>query len=104
MNVTNSIDSNLFKVLSQTGALVAFVFRFSVILIGNRQNFSMATNFMQKIYSVDGKHDKRPNDDSDDKGVGEDNQQLKRMPTRESSILNDSFKDNEAGQGANVND
>ena len=103
MNVTNS---NLFKVLSQTGALVAFVFRFSVILIGNRQNFSMATNFMQKIYSVDGKHDKRPNDDSDgdDKGVGEDNQQLKRMPTRESSILNDSFKDNEAGQGANVND
>ena len=90
---------NLFKVLSQTGALVAFVFRFSVILIGNRQNFSMATNFMQKIYSVDGKHDYGQDDDSDSdgNGNGDDNQQLKRIPTRESSKLNDSFKDNEEG-------
>ena len=47
--------------MSKTGALVAFVFRFSVIVIAGSQHFSMATNFMQKIYSVEGK----PSEDHD---------------------------------------
>lgn len=52
---------NFFQVMSKTGALVAFVFRFSVIVIAGSQHFSMATNFMQKIYSVEGK----PSEDHD---------------------------------------
>lgn len=55
----------LYSVLTRIGALVAFVFRFSIVAIGSRQHFSMATNFMRKIYSVEGK-DKGGDDDDDD--------------------------------------
>ena len=34
------------------GALLAFTARFSLFALSSRQNFSMATNFMSKIYSV----------------------------------------------------
>ena len=46
----------LYNVLLSIGGLLNFVLKFSMILIGNRQHFAMATNFMRKIYSVDSKN------------------------------------------------
>ena len=43
---------NLMSVMKSLGALLAFTARFSIFMLGSRQNFSMATNFMSKIYSV----------------------------------------------------
>lgn len=52
MITTKSTRKTLFSVLQMTGALIAFTFRFSKIVLMGRQNFAQATNFMRKIYSV----------------------------------------------------
>ena len=44
---------------------MAFTYRFSNILIGSRQNFSMANNFMRKIYSIEEDQASKKNDFSD---------------------------------------
>ena len=64
---TKSTRVTLFTILTKVGALFAFIFRFSKLMLGPRQNFSLATNFMRKIYSVNGSPDKKF-DDHDGEG------------------------------------
>ena len=55
---------------------MAFTYRFSNILIGSRQNFSMANNFMRKIYSIEEDQASKKNDYSDGPNKLEDNSSL----------------------------
>ena len=55
MTEVTATRKTLYNVLLSIGGLLNFVLKFSMIFIGNRQHFAMATNFMRKIYSVDSK-------------------------------------------------
>ena len=56
--------TTLYNVLLSIGGLLNFVLKFSIIWIGNRQHFAMATNFMRKIYSVDSKSSENKEEDA----------------------------------------